>query len=59
MQTNKLNNVIYFTYSPVNILSATGFSESMKDYEVTWVLTKSKCYIFTWGFWKYKNTIYH
>ena len=28
----------------------------MKDNEKTWVLTKRKYSIFTWGFWKYKNT---
>ena len=40
LQKNKLNNLIYFSDSPVNILSATALSESMKDYEVTWLLTK-------------------
>ena len=31
----------------------------MKDDEVTWSLTKSKYSIFTWDFWKYKNTTAH
>ena len=31
----------------------------MKDDEVTWVPTKSKYYIFTWYFGKYKNKISH
>ena len=37
--TNKFSNVLYFTDSPLNILSATEMAESMKDDEVTWVLT--------------------
>ena len=35
LHTNKFNNVIYFTSSPVNIISATALAESIKDYEVT------------------------
>ena len=31
LHTNKFNNVLYFPYSPVNILSSTLFYESMKD----------------------------
>ena len=46
--TKKLNNVIYFSALPVYILIATALSESLKDDEVTWVLTKIKFYIFTW-----------
>ena len=57
LQTNKLNNVIYFPESPVNILSATALYEPMKYDEGTWVLTKQKYYIFTWNFCKYKKTI--
>ena len=33
----KLNNVLYFTDSPANILSATALDEYMKNYEGTWV----------------------
>ena len=47
MHTNKLNNVIYFIDSQVNILSATEFSESMKDDGGTWVPTKIKYSAFT------------
>ena len=36
----KWNNVLYFIESPVNILSATVLSKSMKDDEGSWVLTK-------------------
>ena len=31
----------------------------MKDDELIWVPTKRKYYIFTWGFYEYKNTIAH
>ena len=46
LHTNKLNNILYFTYSLFNIISATKLSESMKDDERTWLLTKRKYYIF-------------
>ena len=59
LNTKKLNNLLYFTYSPVNVLSATELYEYIKDDEGTWVLTKGKFSIFTWGFGKYKNTISH
>ena len=55
----KLNNLIYFPYSSVKLLSATAFTEYIKDDEVTWVLTKMKYSIFTWYFGKYKNKITH
>ena len=42
MQKNRLNNVLYFTDSPVNILSAIELTKSMKYDEVTWVRTKIK-----------------
>ena len=57
LHTKKLNNLIYFPYSSVKLLSATAFTEYIKDDEVTWVLTKMKYSIFTWYFGKYKNTI--
>ena len=59
LQTNKLNNVIYFPESPVNVLIATELAESMKYDEGTWVLTKGKYCIFTWDFGNYKNTKAH
>ena len=59
LNTNILNNILYFNNSPFNILTATSLDEYMKEDEVTWVLTKSKCYIFTWDSGKYKNTISH
>ena len=31
----------------------------MKDYGRTWLLTKSRYYVFTWYFSKYKNKIAH
>ena len=40
LHTNKLNNVIYYPESPVNILRATALAESMKDDEGIWVPTK-------------------
>ena len=35
LHTKKFNDVLYFTDSPINILSATELSESMKYDEVT------------------------
>ena len=55
LHTKKLNDIIYFTVSSVNILSATVFSESTKYYEVTWVATKGEYSIFTWYFGLYKK----
>ena len=57
VHTIKLNNVIYFPESPVNIISATALAESMKDDLGIWVPTKGKYSIFTWVYGKYKNTI--
>ena len=57
--THKLNNVLYFPDSSVNILSATELVESIKYDELTWVLTKKEHSIFTWYISKYKNTIVH
>ena len=59
LHTNRFNNITYFPDPPVNIIRATAMSEFIKDNEVTWVLTKIKCSIFTWYFWKYKKTIDH
>ena len=44
LHTKKLNNLLYFPDSPVNILSATELDEFMKDDEGTWVPTKRKSY---------------
>ena len=57
--TNKLNNLPYFTYPPVNILSETALTESMKYYEGTCVLTKTKYSIFNLDFRRYKKIIAH
>ena len=35
LYTNKLNNLLYFQESPVNIIGATAMDESMKDDEGT------------------------
>ena len=59
LRKNKLKNVIYFPESLVNTLSTNVLTESMKDNEGTWALTKIKYSIFTWNFWKYKRTISH
>ena len=45
LHKNKLNIVPYFPDSPVNIISETTLTESMKYDELTWVLTKSEYYI--------------
>ena len=51
LHTKKLNNLIYFPDSPVNILSGTVLDEIMKDDEGTCVLTKRKilCLLGVWG----------
>ena len=45
LHTKKLNNVISFPDSPVNILSATALAKSIKDNKVT-LVQKIKYYIF-------------
>ena len=55
----QLNNVLYFTDSPGNILIETVLAESTNDDDGTWLLTKRKYHILTWNFGKYKNTIAH
>ena len=57
LHTNRLNDILYVPDSPVNIISATVLSESVKDYQGTWLLPKGKYSIFTWYFGKYKNRI--
>ena len=47
LHTNKLNNVLYFPDSLVNILSETSLAESIKDDEGPWLLTKRKYSNFT------------
>ena len=47
--TRKFINVLYFTYSSVNILSATALTESTNDYLVTRVLIKGNI-LFLIGF---------
>ena len=59
LHTNKWNNVIYFSDSLVNILSATELDDTMKDYEGTWVQTKRKYSIINCDFGKYKKKIAH
>ena len=59
LHTNKFNNILYFPYPPVNILSENALGESIKYDELTWVLTKSKYYIFICYFVKYKKIIAH
>ena len=58
MHKNELNNLLYFTDSPFNIISATVLAELMKDDEGTWVLKTVKYSSFTWYFVKYKNIIF-
>ena len=45
LHTNKFNNLLHFTSSPIDILSKILLVEYMKGDEVTWVLTKSKFHI--------------
>ena len=46
LHTKKFNNVLYFTDSPVNILSEPALAESMKYDKGVWVLTKIKSYFY-------------
>ena len=48
LHTNKLNTVLYFTYSSVNILSETTLSKSMKDDD--YMDTNKILYLYL-GFW--------
>ena len=57
LYTKKLNSVLYFTDSTVNILSETVLDESKKDDEGTWLLTKRKYSIFIRDFGKYKRQL--
>ena len=50
LHTNKLNTVLNLPDSSVNILSDTILAESMNYDDGTWVLTKRKYHIYTWGF---------
>ena len=59
LHANKLNNAIYFSYSPINILSTTELYESIKDDEGTWIQTNSGYSFSTWGFGKYTRIIAH
>ena len=47
LHTNKLNNVIYFPYSTVNILMTNALAVFTNYYEVIWVLTKGKYHSIT------------
>ena len=57
LHKKRLNIVLYLPYSPVNILSTTELDEYIKDHNETCLPKKRKFSIFTWNFWKYKNTI--
>ena len=59
LHSNNLKNVLYFTYSSVNILSATSLAGSMKYGKGTWKLTKIKYSVFKWDFGNHTNTISH
>ena len=47
LHKNKLNNVIYFLYSTVNILMTNALAVFTNYYEVIWVLTKGKYHSIT------------
>ena len=59
LQTNKFNNILYFTDSPFNVLITNALAEYTKYDKVTWVLTKRKYSIFTWYFGRYRSTMAH
>ena len=52
-----MNNVLYFTDLPGNIMSAKELAESMKDNDIIWLLTKTKYSILNWYFGKFKKKI--
>ena len=54
-----MNNVLYFSELPSNIISSTALSESLKDDEATWVITKREYFVFTWDFGGNKKKISH
>ena len=50
LHTKKLNNVLYFPDSSVNVLSETTLDKFMKDYDGTWVLKNEILYLYL-EFW--------
>ena len=46
LHTKKLNNILYFTESPVYIRSAPALAKSIKDDEGTWVFNKNTLYFY-------------
>ena len=57
--TKAVKHLLYFPGSLVNILTEKVLDDSIQDYEVTWVLAKSKYAVFVWDFGKYHKTIVH
>ena len=57
LHPKKMNNVLYFTDLPGNIMSAKELAESMKDNDIIWLLTKTKYSILNWDFGKFKKKI--
>ena len=51
LHSNKFKNVVYFTDSPINILSATVLAESRKEDKGTWVIKKEIFYFYL-EFWE-------
>ncbi len=59
IHTERLEDVLYFPSSPINIMSVTAFAEQLEDEEGTGIDTKMKYSRFYWKGNKYSRKIYH
>ena len=57
--TNRLEKVLYFPQSPINIMSVTEFARQLGDEEGTGIDTKMKYSRFYWNNNKHSRQIYH
>jgi hypothetical protein len=57
--TERLDNVLFFPQSPINIMSVTEFAKQLDDEEGTGIDTKMKYSRFYWKQNKYSRKIYH
>jgi len=57
--TMRIENVLYFPQSPVNVLSVTAFASQLGDEEGTWIKTKMKYSQFTWDSERHSRRIEH
>ena len=57
--TERLDNVLYFPQSPINIMSVTEFAKQLDDEESTGIDTKMKYSRFYWKQNQFSKKIYH